>query len=94
MDVFRGQITDTVLLKLQGNSTFLVQRPPSTTILFQSLDLTINRAAKAFLKRKYTKCCQGEISKAPADGTALDDIEIKLKLLVLKHLQAKWIVEL
>ena len=94
MDVFRGQITDPVLLKLQENSTFLVQRPPSMTILFQSLDLTINRAAKASLKRKCTKCYQGEISKALADGTALDDIEIKLKLLVLKHLQAKWIVEL
>ena len=37
---------------------------------------------------------QWEISKALADGKTLDDIEIKLKLSVMKPLQAKWIVEL
>ena len=56
--------------------------------------MTINRAAKAFLKRKYSEWYSGEISKALADGIALDHIEIKLKLSVLKPLQAKWIAEL
>ena len=56
--------------------------------------MTVNGAAKAFLKRKYTESYSGEISKALADGKTLDDIEIKLKLSVMKPLQAKWIVEL
>ena len=64
------------------------------TNLFQPLDLTVNGAAKAFLKRKYTEWCSGEIAKALEDGMQLDDIDIKLKLSVLKPLQAKWIVEL
>ena len=51
------------------------------TNLFQPLDLTVNGAAKDFLKRKYTEWYTGEISKALADGRALDDIEIRLKLL-------------
>ena len=68
--------------------------PPNITNLFQPLDVTVNGAAKAFLKRKYTECYSGEISKALADGKTLDDIEIKLKLSVMKPLQAKWIVEL
>ena len=43
------------------------------TDLFQLLDLTVNAAAKAFLKRKYTKWYSGEIPKALADGIALDE---------------------
>ena len=94
MDVFRGQMTDPVLLKLRENSIFLFRVPPNMTNLFQLLDLNVNGAAKAFLKRKYIEWYSGEISKALADGIALDDIEIKLKLSVLKPFQAKWIVEL
>ena len=56
--------------------------------------MTINGAAKAFLKKKYSEWYSGEISKALADGIALDHIEIKLKLSVLKPLQAKLIAEL
>ena len=44
------------------------------TDLFQLLDLTVNVAAKAFLKRRYTKWYSGEISKALADGIALDEV--------------------
>ena len=59
------------------------------TNLFQPLELNVNGAAKAFLKRKYTKEYSGEISEALADVIALDDYEIKLKLSVLKPLQTK-----
>ena len=86
MDAFRGQVTDPVLLKLQENSIFLVRVPPNMTNLFQPLNLTVNGAAKAFLKRKYTEGYSGETSEALADGIALDDIEIKLKFSVLKPL--------
>ena len=92
MYVFRGQMMDPVLLKLWENSIFLVRVPPNMANLFQPLYLTVNRAVKAFLKRKYTEWYCGEISKVLADGTALDYIEIKLKLSALKPLQAKWIV--
>ena len=63
------------------------------TNLIQPFDFTANRVAKAIFKRKYTEWYNGEISKALVDGIALDNIEIKLKLSVLKPLQAKWIVE-
>ena len=58
------------------------------------MDLTVNGAAKALLKRKYTEWYSGEIAKALEDGMQLDDIDIKLKLSVLKPIQAKWTVEL
>ena len=56
------------------------------TNLFQPLDLTVNGAANTFLKRTYAEWYSGEISKVLADGIALDDIEIKLKVSVLKPL--------
>ena len=62
MDVFRGQMTDPVLLKLRENSIFLIRGPPNMINLFQPLDLTVNGAAKAFLKRKCTEWYSGEIS--------------------------------
>ena len=73
MDVFRGQMTDPVLSKLRENSIFLFRVPPNMTNLFQLLDLNVNGAAKAFLKRKYIEWYSGEISKALADGIALDE---------------------
>ena len=94
MDDFRGQMTDPVLLKLRESNIFLVRVPPNMNCLFHPLDLTVKGAAKAFLKGKYTEWYSGEISKALADSIALDDVEIKLKLSVLKPLQAKWIVEI
>ena len=93
MNVFRGHMTGPILLKLWENNIFLVQVPLNTTNLFQPLDLNVNGAAKVFFKRKDTEW-YGENSKALVDGIALDDIEIKLNLSVLKPLQAKWIVEL
>ena len=50
------------------------------TNLFQPLDLTVNGAAKDFKEEIY-RVIHWEISKALADGRALDDIEIRLKLL-------------
>ena len=94
MDVFRGQMTEQVLTKLRENSVFLVRVPVNMTNLFQALDLIVNGAAKAFLKKKYTEWYSGEIAKALDDGMEIDDIDIKLKLSILKPVQAKWIVEL
>ena len=48
MDVFRGQMTDPVLLKLRENSIFFVPVTPDMTNLFQPSDLTVNGAAKPF----------------------------------------------
>ena len=73
-------MTDLFLLKLRENCIFLVRVPLYMTNLFQPLDLTVNGAAKDFKEEIY-RVIHWEISKALADGRALDDIEIRLKLL-------------
>ena len=74
MDVFRGQMTEPVLNKLRENGICLVRVPPNPTQLFQPLDLAVNGAAKAFMKREYTELYSGEIAKALDEGRELDGI--------------------
>ena len=56
MNVFRGQMTDLVLLKLRENIIFLVRVSPNMTNFFQPLDLT-------FLKRNIPSSTVGKFQK-------------------------------
>ena len=40
---------------LQENYTILARVPANQTNLFQALELTVNGAAKAFVKRRFTE---------------------------------------
>ena len=93
MDVFTGQMTEPVKEKLRANNILLVRVPANMTNLFQPLDLTVNGSVKALMKQKFTLWYSQEISKALNEGVPLDDIEINLKLSVLKPLHAKWLLE-
>ena len=61
IDVFSGQMTPGVLQKLRENYIFLVRVPPNMANLFQPLDLTVNGAAKAFMKRRFIEWYSQEI---------------------------------
>ena len=57
--------------------------------------MTLNANCLLFLLRKKTfEWNSPEIGTALDEGIPLDDIEIKLKLSVLKPLHASWLVEL
>lgn len=51
-DHFRGQLTGSIATLLEDNNIHSVLVPASCTDKLQPLDLTVNRAAKAFLKKK------------------------------------------
>ena len=93
IDVFRGQMTEPVTHALEENSIMLVKVTPNMTHIYQPLDLTVNRSAKAFFKRKFTEWYSGEICKQLSEGKDLDQVEVVLRLSVLKPLHAKWILE-
>ena len=59
------------------------------TNLSQPLDLTANGSAKAFLKKKFREWYSSSISKQPEEGKSIEDIDVELKLSILKPLHAR-----
>ena len=94
IDVFSGQMTKPVMDKLTENSIKLVKIPPNMTCIFQPLDLTVNGAAKAFMKNRFTEWYSRCIAQQLDAGKDVDNIDIQLKMSVLKPLQAQWIIDL
>ena len=89
-DAFNGQMTDVVKQKLDSLSIEMVQVPANMTHFFQPLDLTVNRAAKQLTKKKKAFVTY---SKQLEAGNQLEDIEVDLRLSVLKPLHAQWLVD-
>ena len=94
IDLFSGQATPVVLQKLREIYIFLVRIPLNMTNLFQPPDLTVNGAAKAFMKRRFTEWHSREIWKELESRKELNDIDIKLTLTILKPLHASWLTDL
>ena len=91
-DNFKGQCTENTLTFLDSNNVNVVLIPPNCTDRLQPLDLSVNKVAKEFLRRKFQAwyaqnvCAQLEekMSKKPID----------LRLSTVKPLGAKWMSEL
>ena len=94
MDVFSGQMTDPVIQKLKENHIKVTRVPLNMMNLFQPLDLTVNGYVKAFMNKKLTKWYSSSIAKQLDEGKAVEDIDVELKLSVLKTLHGEWIKEL
>ena len=87
-------MTTPVTDKLAENHMKYVKVPANLTNLFQPLDLTINRSAKAFMKKKFTEWYSLEVMKQLDIGKNVEEIEVKLLLSNLISLQASWLIEL
>lgn len=93
LDVFKGQMTEPVTKKMEENRILFVRVPANMTNLFQPLDLTVNGSFKALMKSKFTEWYSKEISKQLQENVPMENIEIKLKVSVLKPLHASWLVD-
>ena len=94
IDVFSGQVTKPVIDKMTENNIKLVKVPANMTRLFQPLDLTVNGAAKAYMKKRFTEWYSRCIIQELDSGKGVDNIDIQLKVSVLKPLHANWINDL
>ena len=56
-DRFRGQCTDQVLSLLTANNVHLLIVPANCTDRLQPLDISVNKAAKEFLRREFQNWC-------------------------------------
>jgi len=53
MDNFKGQVIKDVLTLLGSNSIYIALLPPNMTDKLQLLDISVNKPAKSFVKRKF-----------------------------------------
>ena len=81
---------------LEANNIHVCLLPPNTTDQLQPLDISVNKPAKDFLKRKFEEWYSGEITKQ-LEGKDIESAElqsINLGMPVLKELGAKWMAEM
>ena len=64
------------------------------THYFQPLDLTVNAVAKHFLKDKFELRYANEVKKQLDEGTEVYEIDIPLKLSILKPTHERWLLGL
>ena len=93
MDVFKGQMTNPVLKKLEEHNILLTRVPKNITHLFQPLELTINGYFKQFMKRKLVEWYANKLIRVLDDGQDLESIMNDFKLSTVKPLLAKLIME-
>ena len=99
MDNFKGQITLSVQSLLAENNIHVCLLPPNTTDRLQPLDVSVNKPAKDFLRKKYEEWLAKQIVQQ-LEGEDVENIEeldlapIDLSAAVVKHKSAKWLVEL
>ena len=67
----------------------VVAVPANMTHIFQPLDLTVNRASKAFLRKLSQDWYSNEIRKQMEQGTHPHKIKVDVGISILKPLHAK-----
>ena len=96
MDVFKGQMTCAVRELLNENHILLEKVPANLTYLFQPLDVQggPNGYVKRFMKKKFMLWYSDQVIRALDEGKDIKDVEISLKLSIVKPLHAKWLIEM
>ena len=94
MDTFKGQDNDILKKLCSENRCEIVIVPHNLTNKFQPLDLTVNKAAKAFIQNQYNDWFSNQVAHQLKSGKDPANIKISSKLSDLKPLHASWIVNL
>ena len=83
-----------MLSKLSSPNIEVVSVSANMTHFFQPLDLTVNGPAKKFYKDKFTTWYSADVQRQIESGTRLEDVEVDLRMSVLKPVHATWLVDL
>ena len=94
INVFSGQMRKPVIAKMHDNWINLTKIQPNVTRLFQPLDLKVNGAAKAYMKKRFTESYSACIGQKSDNGKDVESISIQLKMSIRQPIQGKWIVDL
>ena len=93
MDSFKGQDNDTMKKLCAENNCDVVIVPHNLTNKIQPLDLSVNKAAKSFIQNKYKDWFADQEFTQLLNGKYPTDVKISSKLLDLKPMHERWIVD-
>ena len=85
-------MTDKVIGFLHDNSVLHEKVPANMTHHFQPLDLTVNGAAKHFMKQKFMDWYAKQVILSLEKGTPIEEIDVELKISIMKPLHVSWII--
>ena len=89
-DLFRGQLTKSVLQFLHHNNFVVTFVPANMTHLYQPLDLAVNGYANKFSKTKFKEWHANQTIQQLDEWKELYEIEVKFQLTMLKPLRTQW----
>ena len=93
MDVFKGQVTPMVLDLYKESNIVVVLVPANMTNHLQPLDLTVNGYVKRFMRAKFNSWYSSQLRRQLDEGKQLQDIDVPLRLSILKPFHAEWLVD-
>ena len=66
--------------------------PPNCTDHLQPLDVSVNRAAKQFLRKKFENWYADQITAQKDVGKEIEPVDMKMS--IVKPVSAKWMIDL
>ena len=91
-DEFKAQVTQVCCDILWENNILFVCVPANCTDRLQPLDVSINKAAKDYLRWQFQEWYSNQILKQLDEGTKVKDLEpVDLRLSTMKPIVAEWI---
>ena len=93
MDVFKGQVTPMVLNLYKESNIVVVLVPVNMTNHLQPLDLTVNGYVKRFMRARFNSWYSSQPRRQLDGGKQLQDIDVPLRLSILKPFHAEWLVD-
>jgi hypothetical protein len=92
-DVFKGQLTSDIVSLLEDSNIYLVKIPANCTDRLQPMDFSVNKAAKEFMRKKFSEWYSTEVQKQLEKG-AKEISPVDLRMSIMKPLGAQWLVSL
>jgi hypothetical protein len=95
MDNFKGQVTTKINDLLEANDIHVCLLPPNTTDVLQPMDISVNKPAKDYLKRKFEEWYSDKVTEQLVDKDDIESVEIEpidLRLAAVRERSAKWLV--
>ena len=96
-DNFKGQVTAGITQLLEEHNVHVVRLPPNCTDRLQPMDISVNKAAKDFLRQKFNDWYVEQIAAQLEDGEDTDPLQVQpinLTSAVMKSVGARWIVQM